>query len=346
MESTHYILANLWLAIIAFFLLFYAITDGADLGLGMITLVTPDEKDRNILLGSIVSTWHTNQTWLVILGGMVFGAYPIFYGLVFFALYIPVMGMLFAMIIRGVALDYTEHSPNKRPWTIAFGLGSLLVAITQGFALGGLLGGIQVENGKFVGTMWDWFTPFTILTTVGVVYGYIMLGANFLILKAEGAIQRRGYRYSLVTSLVVGPLSAAVYVWMILMYPSMIDKFTTAPDAYWVIPGPVLAAVSYALLLYSLAKRYEILPMFLNAALILFSFAGVSAALYPHLIPNVIAQPVQITEAAASNSTLIFMTVVTAVILPLILVYNGYNQFWVFRGKIKRYYSEEEESRS
>ncbi len=342
MENTHYMLANLWLGIIAFFLLFYAITDGADLGLGMITLFTPDEKERNMLLGSIVSTWHTNQTWLVILGGMVFGAYPIFYGLVFSALYIPVMAMLFAMIIRGVALDYAEHSPRRRPWTVAFGVGSLLTTITQGFALGGLLGGIHVEQGKFVGGMWDWFTPFTMLATIGVIFGYIMLGANFLILKGEGTLQRRGYRYSLVTSLIVGPLSAAVYVWMSLMYPSMVQKFTTAPDAFWVLPGPILAAVSYALLLYSLKKRHEILPIFLNAALILFSFAGVSAALYPHLIPNAIAQPVQIVEAAASNSTLIFMTAVTAVILPLILVYNGYNQFWVFRGKIKGYYSEEE----
>ena len=342
MENTHYILANVWLGIIAFFLLFYAITDGADLGLGMITLFTPDDNDRKMLLGSIVSTWHTNQTWLVILGGMVFGAYPIFYGLVFSALYIPVMAMLFAMIIRGVALDYADYSSRRRPWTSAFGVGSLFVAITQGFALGGLLGGIHVEQEKFVGGMWDWFTPFTILVTIGVIVGYMMLGANFLILKAEGTLQQRGYRYSLVTSLIVGPLSVAVYWWMILKYPFMIQKFTTAPDAYWVIPGPALAAASYVLILFSIRKRYEILPMFLNAALILFSFAGVSAAIYPHLIPNAIAQPVQILQAAASNSTLIFMTAVTAVILPIILVYNGYNQFWVFRGKIKRYYSEEE----
>lgn len=339
---TEPVLANIWIAVIAFFLLFYAITDGADLGVGIISLFCRDDRERGVMMGGIESTWHTNQTWLVILGGMVFGAFPLFYSIVFSALYIPLVSMLFALILRGVALDYRSHAKNKPAWGIAFGLGSVLVSITQGFALGGLLGGIHIESGTFAGSVWDWANPFAATVAAGVVLGYTMLGANFLILKGEGELQRLGFRYSMTTSLLVLPLSIAVYIWMLFKYPYMVDKFTTPPDLYWVAPAPLLALFSYILLLCSVWMRFEVLPFFLNAAVILFSFAGISIALYPAMIPNVISSPVAITDAASSLPVLIFISVVTALILPLILIYNAYNQFWVFRGKIGRYYDEEQ----
>ncbi len=340
MNGTEAVLANLWIGIIAFFLLSYAISDGADLGLGILSLLYRSERERSIMIGSIESTWHTNQTWLVIVGGMVFGAFPLFYAVVFSALYIPIMAMLFALIIRGVALDYHAHARRKPVAGWLFAVGSLLVAVTQGFAVGGLLGGIHVEAGRFAGSIWDWLTPFSLLVTAGVIFGDIMLGSSFLILKAEGRLQALGYRYAWISAAFLLPISCGVYLWMFVKYPHMIDKWTRTPDVYWVAAGPALAGISGVLYAFSLWKRYETLPFFFNAAVILFSFTGISLALYPYMIPNVITSSVQIIHSAASLSTLIFMTVVMGVIIPLILIYNAYNQFWVFRGKIGQYIEE------
>jgi cytochrome bd ubiquinol oxidase subunit II len=343
MNGPEYFLSNAWIGLIAFFVMAYAISDGADLGLGIMCLFTRIEKERGIMIGAIESTWHTNQTWLVIVGGIVFGAFPFFYAVVFSALYIPIMAMIFVLIIRGLALDYYAHARHKALVGWIFAAGSLLVSITQGFALGGLLGGIQIEQNRFAGSMWDWFTPFSGLMAAGVIFGDIVLGAAFLILKGEGELQARGYRYARIFSFALLPVSVGVYVWMCFKYPHMVHKLTHLPDAYWVATTPALAVVAGLLFYFSLWKRYDRMPFFMLSAMILFAFAGISLALYPYLIPNVIGSSVQITNAAASYSTLIFMGIVMAVVVPLIIIYNAYNQFWVFRGKIRSYLEETEE---
>lgn len=343
MNGLEYFLANLWIGLIAFFVLAYAISDGADLGLGIMALFTRSEKERGIMIGAIESTWHTNQTWLVIVGGIVFGAFPFFYAVVFSALYIPIMAMLFALIMRGVALDYHAHAKKKSLASWIFAVGSLLVSITQGFALGGLLGGIHIAQNRFAGGIWDWFTPFSGLMAAGVIIGDIVLGAGFLILKGEGQLQDRGYRYAWIFSFMLLPISVGIYVWMCFKYPHMVRKLTRLPDAYWVTTTPALAVVSGLLFYFSIWKRYERMPFFTLSAMILFAFTGISLALYPYLIPNVIGSSVEIRKAAASHSTLIFMSIVMAVVIPLILIYNAYNQFWVFRGKIRDYLEEIEE---
>ncbi len=337
------ILTDLWIAIIAFFLLSYAISDGADLGLGMICLFKRNERDRSLIMGAIESTWHTNQTWLVIVGGMIFGAFPFFYGTVFTALYIPLMALLFALIIRGLALDYHAHAKHKSLAAWSFAVGSLLVAVTQGFALGGFLGGIQVPQAQVVGGIWNWLTPFSALVTAGVIFGDLLLGATFLILKTRGTLQALGFRYAWFSSAVLLPISGGVYAWMFIKYPHMYDKLTRLPDAYWVASPPALAVLAGLIFIVSLWRRYERLPLLMAAAVVLFSFTGISVALYPYMIPSVIFTQAQIVKAASSMSTLIFMTAVMAVLIPIILIYNAYNQFWVFRGKISDYLEEVEE---
>lgn len=335
-------LAILWISIIAFFLLYYAAVDGVDLGVGMLTLFNPDGDERDIMIGALLSTWHSNQTWLVIVGGMMFGAFPLFYGLVLSALYIPVFGMLFGFMIRGVALDYWAEASRKRPWELAFGLGSLFTSIAQGFTLGGLLGGIYVEQGHFAGSIMDWATPFGVFVTVGVILGYLMLGANFMVLKMEGGLQQRGYRYALISSLLTLIASVGTYAWLLARYPHMYERWTTVPTAYYALPFPALALLGFLALVYSVWKRYERAPLLLNVAIIIFSFTGISLGLYPHMIPNIISGAVTVEKAAAAPQTLIFMLIVLGVMIPIILIYTSY-EFWVFRGKVRNYYKKDEE---
>ncbi len=335
-------LSELWLSLIAFFLLYYAAVDGVVLGIGMLSLVNPDEKERDLMMGAVLSTWHSNQTWLVIVGGMMFGAFPLFYGVLLSALYIPVFGMLFGFIIRGVALDFWAEASRKRPWELAFGLGSLLTSVAEGCALGGLLGGIHVKQGRFAGGLMDWATPFGACITVGVILGFLMLAANFMVAKTEGRLQQRGYRYAQASSLLTLLISFCTYAWLLARHPHLRERWTDAPAAFYVLPFPALALLCFLALFYCLWKRYEKAPLLLNVAIIIFSFTGISLGFYPHMIPNVLGEAVTAPAAAAAPQTLIFMLTVVGIALPVILAYTSY-EFWVFRGKISDYYKKNEE---
>src|ERR1700740_2204932 len=108
---------------------------------------------------SLGTVWDANETWLVVLGGALFGAFPVVYGVVLNALYLPIMVMIFSLIFRGVAFEYREQG-HRRLWDRAFGIGSLVAALCQGFALGGLIGGPTVADEHFAGGSFDWLSPF------------------------------------------------------------------------------------------------------------------------------------------------------------------------------------------
>lgn len=325
-------LADIWLFLIGFFLLYYAVADGADLGVGILSLFSEDDEACGFLMSTLHATWHGNQTWLVLLGGMLFGAFPLFYSLVLSSLYIPIVVMLFGLVFRGVAFEFRENSTHKYLWGLSFGLGSLIVTLAQGFALGGLLGGLAVQNGEFIGSVWSWFSPFSMLVTTGVVAGYVMLGTNYLIMKTVGALQDRCYRLARTVSVATLLIAVAVHVWTIALYPYVARKWTVYPDVLAVASFPSLTVVAIAMYFRALHKRREVAPLLWNAAIVLFSFIGLSIEMYPNMIPHVIYTGLTVSGAAASPPTLVFMLVVTAFLIPVILMYTAY-EFWVFRGK-------------
>ncbi|HOI94075.1 MAG TPA: cytochrome d ubiquinol oxidase subunit II [Syntrophobacter fumaroxidans] len=326
-------LPEIWLTIIGFFLLYYAINDGADLGVGIISLAATDERERGLIMGSIGSIWHDNQTWLVLLGGMLFGAFPLFYGVLLSALYVPILCMLFGLVFRGVSFEFRENSRHPAVWSRCFGVGSLIVTLSQGFALGGLLSGLDVREGVFRGSVLGWANPFSCLVALGVLCGYVMLGSNWLVFKTVGPIQARSYRTSLAASLMTLGISILVHFFTAAKYPQMVRKLTTLPEAYSVAVFPVLAAFCFVMLFVSLRRKRELAPLLWNAGIILFSFIGLSLGMYPDMIPNVVSSAVTVHAAAASKDTLEFMLQVTSVLLPVILVYTGYKHR-IFQGKV------------
>jgi cytochrome d ubiquinol oxidase subunit II len=329
-------LADIWLQLIGFFLLYYAVTDGADLGVGIWSLFSRHPEEQRAMMASIGNIWHGNQTWLVILGGMLFGAFPNFYAILLSAVYVPIIIMIFGMIMRGVSFEFHEHSENKKAWSHVFGLGSLITTLAQGFALGGLLGGLTIREGQFAGSVWDWLSPYGAFIAAGVATGYLMLGANYLIVRTTGALQARCYRLAAVSGLITLLVSGGVHFWTTARYSHMAQKWATSTR--W----PLLllslgAAAAFVLYFLSLKQRRQLAPLLLNAAIIVLSFTGLSVGLYPHMIPGVFTSVLTVQEAAASDKTLFFMLVTTAILLPLILFYTGYN-YWVFRGKTDQGY--------
>jgi cytochrome d ubiquinol oxidase subunit II len=324
-------LPELWIVLIVLFLLYYAATDGYDLGIGIISLFPSTAEERSTMIFSIKGIWSANQTWLVVLGGMLFGAFPIFYSLLLSSLYIPMAVMLFGLIFRGIGIDLGEHFQYRPFWRLSFGLGSLAATLAQGFALGGLLAGLKVHAGRFVGGVWDWLNPFSALIAAGVLCGYVMLGGNYMVWKLEGPLEAKGRRWALTSSIIAGFISAATWVWLTLLYPFMAEKFHLWPQQVILALFPFLAVISFITFLRSLLRHCDLAPLLWNIAIILFSFLGLSFGLWPYMIPSS-EEAITFHDAAGSGQTLIFMLIVMIVLTPVILVYHNY-QYWVFRGK-------------
>lgn len=331
MEFINANLATIWLVLIGFFLLYYALSDGADLGIGILTLFTLKRERKEEMMQTIETIWHGNQTWLVILGGMLFGAFPLFYSIVLSALYIPFILMLFGFIFRGVAFEFHAEAKHKSVWLFSFGLGSLMATLGQGFALGGLLGGIDVKAESFAGTPADWINWYSFFATLGVVFGYIMLGANLLIARTTGEIQRRSYRTARLSAVLTLVFSTVVYIGTTMLHPQMAEKWRAWPPSLLYVFS-LLTVVSFFMYFRSLGQSRQLAPLIWNGCILIFSFVGLSIGLYPGMIPSVDATSLTVSEVAASDTTLRFMLVVMAVLLPIILTYTTYS-YWIFRGK-------------
>jgi cytochrome d ubiquinol oxidase subunit II len=330
MDEVQLFLANIWYFIIGLTLVLYVVLDGFTLGVGILSLFTRDDERRGTMMASLGSIWDANETWLVVLGGAMFGAFPLAFGVVLHALYIPIMLMIFGLIFRGVAFEYHEHARRKRGWGIGFGIGSLVAAAAQGLALGGVIGGLPVAGRSYAGGAWTWLDPFTVLVGVGVVFGYALIGATWLIYKTEGELQARCYHLARRCAWLMLAAGVGVTVWTPLRHHYVFEKWFSLPG-FWIIGVlPLGAALAFVMLLSSLRRHKEGSPFLWSLGIFLFSFAGLGVSLYPNLVPPAVT----VAAAAASSKTLVFMLTGIGMLLPVMLIYNAY-QYLVFRGKVR-----------
>ena len=321
-------LTAFWVGVAGLSLLLYVVLDGFDLGVGILSLGACDEDRRGMMMASLSSVWDANETWLVLLGGVLFGAFPPIYSALMQGLYIPVMLMLFALIMRGVAFEFRHASGRKWLWNLTFGLGSLGAAITQGLMLGALIQGWPTQAGNYVNNGWHWFTPFSLLTALGVVLGYALMGAGWLVLKSSGEMQDRAYRRGillLLGTVLVGTLVLALTP----AHNTYIAARWTGSLAWpYALAGGV-ACCAALLTLWAYLKRREYWPFFGTLLLFTASFIGLVASLYPYAIMPALTW----SNASAAPGTQLFMLVGILPLIPIMLFYNGY-QYLVFSGKV------------
>jgi cytochrome bd ubiquinol oxidase subunit II len=322
------ILPDLWFALLGFVLFLAVVLDGFDLGVGILSLWSRNEDRRTLLMGSIGPVWHANFTWLVVLGGLFFGAFPVAYGLVFSALYIPVLVMIIALAARGVSFEFREEARDKGPWNLAFGLGSLVAALAQGCAVGAFLGGLNLTGDRFAGGVWDWLNPFAGVVALCLLCGYGLLGAAWLVMKTSGEVQRDAFRQAQAAAWGLLILAAVLGLWALGKYPFLARKWSTWPAAMLTSAPVCLGVAVFILLLRSLVKHKETAPFVWSLTIFaLLSFAT-AASVYPFVVPPTLT----VEAAAAPTLTLATMLVVMAVVLPVMLIYNLF-QYRVFRGK-------------
>lgn len=184
-------LVPLWAGVLALSVLMYVLLDGFDLGVGMLFFFHRDEAERDRMIASVSPVWDFNETWLVLGGTLLLAAFPGAFSVVVPAVYFPVLAMLLGLLFRGVAFEFRGVAgARKTVWSRAFAIGSLVATAAQGVVLGMFVQGFEVAHGRFVGTSWDWVAPFPLVTGAGLVAGYLLLGATWLVLKTDGPLQR------------------------------------------------------------------------------------------------------------------------------------------------------------
>jgi len=320
----------IWAALIGTAVALYVILDGFDLGIGILFPTTKSEAERDQVMRSIAPFWDGNETWLVLGGGGLWVAFPLAYAVIMPALYLPVIFMLLALVFRGVAFEFRSISRSKVWWNFAFAGGSTLAGFCQGLILAGMIQGIRVENGAFAGGAFDWATPFALLCGLGVVAGYALLGATWLVMKTTGPVADRARGQAKMLLLAVLGLMGAVSLWTPLTQPAIAQRWFSLPNILYLWPVPVVTALIAFGAWRALENGREVRPFLASIAMFLLGYLGLVISWFPYLVPPSIT----VWQAAAVPASQIFMLLGTLVFLPLALCYTGL-VYWLFRGKVQ-----------
>jgi cytochrome bd ubiquinol oxidase subunit II len=225
----------IWAAILGFAVAMYVILDGFDLGIGILFPFAESERERDQMMNTVAPFWDGNETWLVLGGAGMMVAFPLAYSIMLPALYLPVIVMLLALVFRGVAFEFRWVGVTHKPhWTFAFAASSTLATFCQGVILAGLISGINVRNGAFAGGPFDWATPFAVLCGLGLVTGYGLLGATWLVLKADGACAERARRQAKLLLLAVLAFMLTVSVWTAIAFDRVAARWFSLPNFLFV----------------------------------------------------------------------------------------------------------------
>jgi cytochrome d ubiquinol oxidase subunit II len=246
------------------------------------------------------------------------------------ATYPLVIAMLLGLVFRGVAFEFRWRDPGHRPlWDAGFCLGSLVAALSQGMILGALLQGIDIEGRSYAGSWWDWLTPYTLLTGLGTVAGYALLGACWLVWKTSGKCQDHAYRLALPAAIATLLLMGAVSLYNLFLFDQYRDRWLEMPNILFASQVPLITAIIAYFLFRALVKRHEVAPFVLSLTLFLLGMAGLGVTIWPYVVPDQLT----IWDAAAPESSQIFMLIGVAITMPFILGYTAWS-YWVFRGKV------------
>ena len=317
-----------WVAVLAVSTLLYVLLDGFDLGVGMLFGWREARQQRRAMLGAVSPIWDGNETWLVVTGVVLWGAFPVVYATLLSVFYLPLLIMLAGLILRGVAFEFRSRAGRARwIWDWSFAGGSLAATFIQGMTVGALVEGLPIKDGQYTGGDFGWLSPFAALCGIGLCLGYALLGSGWLIKKCEGEIRDRAYRQ--IPYLAVGVLIflAAVFVYALAENLPILDRWLERP---YLFAFPALGAVAMAVLAAGIDRRRDGWPFPMAALIFASAFGTLAISFWPYMIPFVIT----IDDAAAPHSSLAFMFWGAGLfVFPLMLIYTAVS-YRVFRGKV------------
>jgi len=325
----------LWFCLIAFFWAGYFVLEGFDFGVGMLLPWAPrDESERGVMLRTIGPVWDGNEVWLVVAGAATFAAFPIWYATMFSGFYLALLLVLVLLIVRVVSFEWRgkgEGSAWRGTWLVANVVGSVGAPLVWGIALSNLVHGVPLDgDGRYAGTFADLFSPYTVFAGVTVVALFAFHGAVFLTLRTTGELLARVTRAARTLSIPAVVLGAAFVVWTVAVAVDRNDKD--------VLPPALPAAVAIVALLAAawLIRSGRGGAAFTATAVgIVAAVATIFVSLYPRVLVSSadFADSLTVSGAASQHYTLAVMSVVALIVLPLILLYQGWT-YLVFRGRL------------
>jgi cytochrome d ubiquinol oxidase subunit II len=327
----HIDLVPVWTAILAFGVFMYVFLDGFDLGVGILSPFARDDAARTLMMNSVAPVWDGNETWLILGGVGLLAAFPLAFSVVIPALYFPVLLMLLGLIFRGVAFEFRLKTTRARHWwDRSFFLGSTIATFFQGVVLGDFVEGFAVTGRHFAGGSFDWVKPFPLATGVGLLFGYGLLGATWLVLKTEGELQAQSRRQARLCLVGVLAFIAMVSIWTPFINPGVTRRWFGWPNIVLLAPVPIVTAWIAYVLRRSLDGGGEAVPFVAALGLFAMCYLGLGISLYPYVVPY----SVTLWDAAASPGSQAFLLVGTLFLLPIVLTYTGWS-YYVFRGKVR-----------
>jgi cytochrome d ubiquinol oxidase subunit II len=338
---------TLWFALIAFMLTMYVLLDGFDLGAGVIHLIAArDDAQRRTILRAIGPVWDGNEVWLIAAGGTLFFTFPVLYASSFSGFYLPLIIVLWLLILRGVAIELRGHLDNlvwAAFWDGVFALGSTLLIIFYGAALGNVVRGVPLDaHGTFYEPLWTDFDPrsaspgildwYTVLIALLALTTLTVHGANWIVVKTEGAVNARARRVAWRAWLATLVLTVAATIATFSLRPGMLAHFNAAP---WGYIFPVLAVGGLAATGYALSRGDEQAAFAGSCAYIAGMLSGTAFGLYPNVLPAVNpAYSLTVTNAAASQYAQTVGLVWWSIGMLLAVIYFALT-YRLFRGKVR-----------
>jgi cytochrome d ubiquinol oxidase subunit II len=312
---------------VALALVIYVILDGFDLGVGILLFLERAKASRDHMVDSITPTWDGNETWLIMAGVTLLACFPIAYGILLPALYLPIIVMLLSLGLRGVSFEFRMQSKkHHQRWDTVFAVGSTLAALMQGIILGSLLSGIRTDGLRFTGNVLDILRPLPLLSGMTLVAGYIVLGSGWLHFKSNASMQRFTTRTLRLSSASFGILFCLACIYASHAAPGVASAWSARPMILSVMA--CLFVVLSGCVISAATKPRPLLPFVLGVSQFVVGMSGIAVIVYPDVVPFRIS----IWDAAASNTSQVFLLVGAAIVTPVVIAYSGF-AYWVFRGK-------------
>ncbi len=330
-------LPTVWFALIGVFLVGYAVLDGFDLGVGILHPFARGDLERTAMIAAIGPFWDGNEVWLVVFGGAMFAAFPEAYAAGFTAFYLPFLLVVVALIFRAVAIEFRHHAEGlavRIAWDAAFFAASLLATFLFGVAVGSTIRGLPLgAEGAFTGSLADLLRPYALLIGLFSVATFAMHGSMFLLLRTEGALQQRVFRWAWTSFGVFLAVYLLVTIVTLVVVPSSADNFRRHP---WVWIVPVLNALAIANIPRALYRRRPAAAFVSSSATIAAFTFLFGVALYPNLIASTLGPEFDLTigRAASSHATLRNLLIAAGLGMPFVLAYTAVT-YWVFRGRVR-----------
>jgi cytochrome d ubiquinol oxidase subunit II len=305
----------------------YVLLDGFDLGVGILLLVQPRQELRNHMVDAITPTWDGNETWLILAGVTLLAAFPLAYGILLPALYLPLIVMLLSLGLRGVSFEFRVQTILKRQfWDRVFATGSLLAALAQGVVVGTLLQGVSIRGVQYAGSAFDFLSPLSALSAAALTAGYMILGAGWLFLKGNRIIESFA-KHSLHWLVpVFALLCAAAIGYGVADVAELRGAVYSHRD--WLVGLGVGLLGVLVLIPLSTKHKSAIFPFLLGMSLFLIGIVAVAIVVFPDIIPF----RVSIWEASSSRLSQVFLLIGAVIVTPVVMGYSLF-AYWVFRGK-------------